>query len=392
MGGLERTSKDLNTLITKIYDAALDPELWNDFLLAVSDAVKGSATVFIANYSRDPSANLLRISRFPPELLQLYEDQYFLEGDLWHQLVQQHCQSGDIFIGSELISDQELRKTPMYHDLFKPGDAGYLLCSVIEKHQPMGATLSVSRSMRKKDFSHEEKQLFELLTPHLRRAFLLHRRFLELQEATSSAQEALQHSPSGIALLDDHGQILFMNDRAEQIIRQADGMTCIQKKFSFANPRHSQRFEQLIGEATLTAQHRGLYPGGAMRVGRPSNKSPYLLMVTPLNLRSEHRQVAPDAAVCVFLQDSAENMPLSEPLLCALYGFTPAEARVAQGLFAGLSPKEVAHQQHLKISTIRTHLRRIFEKTQTSNQAQLIRHLARGPGMIAASTDDCTEP
>jgi DNA-binding CsgD family transcriptional regulator len=42
----------------------------------------------------------------------------------------------------------------------------------------------------------------------------------------------------------------------------------------------------------------------------------------------------------------------------------------------GLSPAELAGYKQVKVSTVRTQLHRIFEKTNTRNQAQLVRLIA----------------
>jgi DNA-binding CsgD family transcriptional regulator len=64
-----------------------------------------------------------------------------------------------------------------------------------------------------------------------------------------------------------------------------------------------------------------------------------------------------------------------DPLLCALYGLTRAEARIAHALLDADRLADVAENLGVTLSTVRTHLQRAFEKTDTRRQSELIRLL-----------------
>lgn len=73
---------------------------------------------------------------------------------------------------------------------------------------------------------------------------------------------------------------------------------------------------------------------------------------------------------------NAGGTPKPEPAPRAL-GFTPAEARVAALLAAGSSTDEICAQLGIQMSTARTHLRHLFEKTNTRRQTELVSRLLR---------------
>jgi len=58
-----------------------------------------------------------------------------------------------------------------------------------------------------------------------------------------------------------------------------------------------------------------------------------------------------------------------------LYGLTPAESRVARALATGRSPKQIAADLEVELSTVRTHLRSAHVKLGASSQGDLIRRL-----------------
>ena len=82
-------------------------------------------------------------------------------------------------------------------------------------------------------------------------------------------------------------------------------------------------------------------------------------------------------AAIVYIRDpESEGLPATDALI-AMFGLTPAEARLAQAIAAGTSLKDYAEVAGVSINTVRTHLAHIFTKTDTRRQSDLIRLLAR---------------
>lgn len=375
-------SVQLHTLIGHIYDAALDPSLWEDFMVAASDAFNGRTSALIFHNLDDPSTSLTRYIRISPENLRRYQEEFFLENDLWYCLVKAQCQPGDIFRGSELITDQDIKKTAMFNEVLKPAEAGYIVGFDLEQTATKAAVFSVHRPIKGPDFTRQDKTYIAALAPHIQRAFFLHERYITVQHTQLSVQEALHQSQTAVILLDDRAKILFINNKAENILQQDDGLSCHGKEIHCSEASDTTTLDALAQRSIITAKKKGIHPGGAMRVHRPSGKKHFQLVVSPLNLRSGHTQLAPEAAACIFLHDPEEEVLLPETILHELYQFTTAETRLVRLLFSGKTLDEICRIQGVKISTLRTQIRSIFEKTHTNTQSDLLRVLSQGPGKI----------
>jgi DNA-binding CsgD family transcriptional regulator len=72
---------------------------------------------------------------------------------------------------------------------------------------------------------------------------------------------------------------------------------------------------------------------------------------------------------------------LAAELLQIYYGLRPAEATLASVLTNGKGLKDAADELHISLNTAKTHLRRIFDKTGTKRQAELVRLVLLGPGL-----------
>lgn len=79
------------------------------------------------------------------------------------------------------------------------------------------------------------------------------------------------------------------------------------------------------------------------------------------------------AHVAVFVSEIRAARWPSTTLLVDRYAATPAEAQVCVLVVGGLAPREVADALDISLTTTRTHLSRVFAKTGTKNQADLVR-------------------
>ena len=99
----------------------------------------------------------------------------------------------------------------------------------------------------------------------------------------------------------------------------------------------------------------------------------YLATLLPLGSGFRHGIFAPFAAsVAVFIQDPVSARPIPGEAIAQLFGLTGGELRVLMALSLGLSGMEVADMLGVSEPTVRTHLQRIFSKTHTSKQADLL--------------------
>lgn len=73
-----------------------------------------------------------------------------------------------------------------------------------------------------------------------------------------------------------------------------------------------------------------------------------------------------------------QRKPASVPeSLRRLYRLTQAEARIAACVLHGENLQLIAEHLEVTLSTVRIHLQRVFEKTGTHRQADLVRLLMR---------------
>jgi len=97
-------------------------------------------------------------------------------------------------------------------------------------------------------------------------------------------------------------------------------------------------------------------------------------------------QVDGSGLAVVVIGDRAPFTSCAAQAVQATYGLTAAETRVALQVVAGRSPEETAAVLGTAVPTVRTHLQRLFAKTETTRQAQLVGALLGGPVLLHLPT------
>jgi DNA-binding CsgD family transcriptional regulator len=107
----------------------------------------------------------------------------------------------------------------------------------------------------------------------------------------------------------------------------------------------------------------------------------YQVVAAPLRKRFGQFTGTTEPVAVAFITDPERQTPASTDVLMQAYTLTRKEAMLAARLCAGKSLQQVAQELAITYETARTHLRRIFSKTGTSRQAELILLFARHPMM-----------
>jgi len=92
--------------------------------------------------------------------------------------------------------------------------------------------------------------------------------------------------------------------------------------------------------------------------------------------------------VIVFVSDHDKRRDFPTSALSELWELTPAEARLTARLSSGLGLAEAAAELTIEVSTARQYLKRVFAKTGTSGQSELVLLVGRALGGAAPPDAD----
>jgi DNA-binding CsgD family transcriptional regulator len=171
------------------------------------------------------------------------------------------------------------------------------------------------------------------------------------------------------------GGVMFLNEAARAILAKNDGLRIENNHLAAARSSDTIELRELIRRSAS-----GAHPANALcsiSLTRPSLAPAFVLQITASRSGGNALDKDPTGQALVFVTDPEAEVGIHDDLLCRIYGLTKAEARLAAEIVAGKSPEEAADKLCVSIKTVRTHLHRIFMKTGTTRQSQLVAQLLR---------------
>ncbi len=364
-------------LVGSVYDAATDPGLWPVFLDKFAEAVQSASTqIFLYDVERH-GGNLAATTRLDPQLQKEYNE-YYIGVDCFGIHGLKLITTGNVATGQMMCPDSILEDSEFYNDFLRRMGTFHQLGGFIYKDRSVASVISTLRPKGAGPFDEGDVQLLRALMPHLQRAVQLHQRIASLENKADSVSEALDRIPIGFLVMDAASKVVVLNHRAQTILNLNDGLSLGRNGLVTPRLEETNHLRGLIQSAIAGSSGKGIGSGGIMTVSRPSLRRSFQVLVTPL--RSRASTVWPEkAAAAIFLSDPESQTEPSDKILGRLFGLTPAEARLAAALMKGNSLEQAAGEFHLSRNTVRSQLRKIFDKTDTKRQGELIRLLLSSP-------------
>jgi len=176
----------------------------------------------------------------------------------------------------------------------------------------------------------------------------------------------------GVLLVDHERRILYANPSARAVLQHRDGLSSDDGRICGVDPESDSRLQQLVD--TMIGADDRTPEAIALQIDRPSGLLSYQARAT---------QVQGGRRVLMFLSDPA--LPVAE-LSCVrqMYGLTTAESEVALLLVEGHDVRQIAELRSVGVETVRTLLKRTFEKTGTRRQIDLVRVVLCGAAAVCA--------
>lgn len=195
-----------------------------------------------------------------------------------------------------------------------------------------------------------------------------------------SATAVLNRLPLGVILVTEQSQVLFFNDKAKRFLDRQDGLVLDSKNICRAIvPSENKQLGQLLANTLSPSSDKQNESDFAMTVTRENSDAPLTILLAPIGTG-----IAGKGAV-IFVSDPIEPVELSIDTICRLYTLTPAEGRLALGLTNGSKLDDLATEWGVSMHTVRSQLRQIFRKTDTSRQSELVKLILTGPAALQAS-------
>lgn len=375
------TAKDapLAALSSLLLEAAAHPEKWDlviKTLVEVFDARKGGLEFVDLENGR---CKIQAEYKLGPAFKEKYQRHFGSVNPFREK--RGMLKSGTVFIPTQMIPAEEFHRSEFYTDFLRLQGIEHILSAVLLQEQDLYGFLNLARPREMRPFNGQEIALMQKVLPLLQQALMVNRTIAQLTAERTVAHGLLDHLSCGIVLLDRHGRVIMVNRSALKILEGRDGLMFEDNGLRAVIPEENQRLKQFLQSVLAEGPSDGGIPDGLLLLSRTGADSPLSVLIAPLG-RDLSLTDEPRARAVVYISDPEQCPKSAEQVMRGLYSFTEAEARLAVCLLKGLSLEECSSHLGITLNTTRTHLKRLFLKTATNRQGELIRILREGPAML----------
>jgi DNA-binding CsgD family transcriptional regulator len=196
-----------------------------------------------------------------------------------------------------------------------------------------------------------------------------------VQQATLS--EALDHLATGVIFVNENLKIFHSNQAAEHILARGTDLMIRDNLLCCRTAERTAQMQRLV----LQEQ------GSTFTIRRDNDLPPLHLLVSPLHShRENYGRNLPIAIVYIF--ETVKNSERIEDVIRTLYNLSPREARIAAKLVLHPELKDAARAMGITYNTARTHLKRIYAKTNVNRLSALVHMIVTGPvGLLIHATE-----
>jgi DNA-binding CsgD family transcriptional regulator len=214
-----------------------------------------------------------------------------------------------------------------------------------------------------------------LIVPHIRRAVLISR-LIDIKAAeTAMLTDLLEAISTGMFMVDGNGRIVHANAAGHLMLDVGDVLRAAGGRLVATAAQVDETLREIFAAAAdgdVAVGDKGI---AVPLTSHP--REPYVAHILPLT-SGERRQtgITYAAVAALFVRKASIEAPSPPEVIAKAYKLTPTELRVLLAIVEVGGVPAVAAALGVAETTVKTHLGRLFEKTNTGRQADLVKLVA----------------
>jgi len=211
-----------------------------------------------------------------------------------------------------------------------------------------------------------------MMLPHVRRALQIGEDIARSRAETAALADTLDGLSAGLFIVDGTMRIRHTNAAARRLLAAEDVLCSRGGRLVACDPQanRSLRLALTANDSPMDVMSGPLpliASDGTHRVGHVRSLKP---------IARSHGDGPHEALAAVLVYKAGMEHPRPPDIIASSYNLTPTELRVLLAIVEIGGAPEVAAKLGIAPSTVRTHVGRLFEKTGTKRQAELVRLVA----------------
>lgn len=373
-----------DSVVSLMYDAALDPRLWRGLADKVANTFNSTSTV-VKTHGVDDQVQLVEVTK---NLVTAPRDRAW--ADHWHKhdlWVERSLTFGmsRVITDRDLLTTAQYEKSGFYQDWNRRLGIYHLVGAVFPIDQQTVGVLGIHRPKQTGVYAKADRERVARFLPHLQRALRIRNRLRGISLVQHASTDALDRLDTAVVVVDAQCCVLHANRLADRVLSRDPQVSVHWGRLTFSDRRLEAEFVRRIQGATRTAAGMPEAPTPALLIDR-AGRLPMTMLVTPLPAIWDQTGATPPCAM-VFIKDPEEGAAVQQTLR-ELFGLTRTEAAIAAALANGQDIALIANSFRISIGTVRSHLKAILTKSGTRRQAQLVALILRTVAFIGSTRHD----
>jgi DNA-binding CsgD family transcriptional regulator len=360
----------LSELIGSIYGTVVDPSACPTMLNGLADLVGATGGAQVGAYNSRAHSVAMLAPRIDPKELPSFSKYW---ANVWRQCDQHPI--GAVIIPEMRISHPDRCRADIFNGSSKPQRPERMMGATLLTEGFVSTVVSVSRPYSEGEFEAGQTQLFAALIPHLQRAVQLRIRLAALDGPPTSSAEMLNRLPRAVMLVDAGARVIFANQAAARMLGAGNGLSLDRDGLKAETTEDTRRLRRTIADCAEPANELG-GEGGRFRLSR-RDRGPLTMLVIPHRTQVTWIDILRPTAI-LFIAEAEQAAVLRSERFSQDFGLTRAEAVFAVEISKGDGLQATASRLGVSLTTVRTHLAHVFDKTGTRRQAELVRLILQG--------------
>jgi DNA-binding CsgD family transcriptional regulator len=354
-------AQELSDLIDNIYDAALDPARWADVCARVADFVGG------------PTAGLQAhdvLSKYVATYVDVEPRSITFALETHSSFDPVGSSVREIVSTSALVPYDEFRQRRVNQDWKGAQNLRDIANAELERPLPDSGVI---HGKLPGNLSNGMARRMALVMPHVHRAMLTRRAIERRSTEAATLADVTDCVGVGIFLLGATAQILHANATGQALLRAGEVLRASGGRLVAVDSLTDRTLREIFAVTRDADDEEATKIVAVPLVATDGDR--YVGHLVPLTARNR-TGVTYNAVAALFVREATFTTPDSPEVIAKTHDLTPTELRVLLALVESGGVPEVAATLGIAESTVKTHLGRLFNKTGTNRQADLVKLVA----------------
>jgi DNA-binding CsgD family transcriptional regulator len=365
------SAEQLESLVESVYDASIDGARWPAFLTQLAQQLGGTLPTLFLHDPRTHAGSLAISVGFDEAMVRAYKER-LAECNIWLRSGAHLLTTHQVRTSHMMCSRKALLGSEWYADYCLPLNVSQAIGATIHRGSIVSSNIAVFGGAGRPDFDCDDMALLEALMPHMQRALKIHMHVAASDLRQREFAEAMEPLAVGVILVSKDARVIFANGSAQRLLNHRDGLMTDRNGLRAVRPREATALRALIDCTAAKVGRVHLQSGGGLNVTRPNGRRALQVLVSPIRPQ-QSLHLGERAVAAIYVTDPEQVSDKPEVVLMRLYGLTPGEAKVAALIVRGMSARQAAEGLAISYNTVKSHLKRVFAKTGTNGQGDLIR-------------------